>query len=66
MEVVLNGDPRTLDDGSTVADLLDLLDLARRRVAVEINAEIVEKSAYSARVLAAGDRIEIVQFVGGG
>ena len=66
MEVVLNGDPRTLDDGSTVADLLDLLDLARRLVAVEINAEIVEKSTYSARVLAAGDQIEIVQFVGGG
>lgn len=66
MEVVLNGEPRALPDGATVAALLDELGLAGRRVAVEINAGIVHRAEYEARTIAPGDRIEVVQFVGGG
>ena len=62
----LNGQPAEAPEGATVAAFLDSLGLPQKGVAVERNREIVPKSAYAATVLAPGDRIEIVQFVGGG
>ena len=50
----------------TVADLVTELGLDRRKVAVERNLEIVPRSLHETVRLADGDRIEIVQFVGGG
>lgn len=64
--IVINGDERRLDAGATVADLLAALEIEPRNVGVERNLQIVPKSAYAATALADGDRIEIVQFVGGG
>ncbi|GAB4531474.1 MAG: sulfur carrier protein ThiS [Parvularculaceae bacterium] len=64
--IMVNGDERRLDAGATVADLLAALEIEPRNVGVERNLEIVPKSAYAATALAEGDRIEIVQFVGGG
>jgi sulfur carrier protein len=64
--VILNGEERPLEDGRTVADLLDELRLGGRRVAVELNRDIVPAAEYASRTIREGDTIEIVQFVGGG
>ena len=66
MNVFLNGEPKTAPDSVTVAAFLEALGLPQKGVAVERNREIVPKSRYAETVLAEGDRIEIVQFVGGG
>ena len=66
MEIILNGDARQLPEGATAADLVEELGLAGRRYAVEINGELLPKSAHAGHRLAPGDRIEIVQAVGGG
>ncbi|OGR28350.1 MAG: thiamine biosynthesis protein ThiS [Desulfuromonadaceae bacterium GWB2_53_15] len=66
MQVLLNGTPAEIKEGSTIADLLEQLQIGRERVAVEVNLEIVPKSAYDSHTLATEDRIEIVHFVGGG
>ena len=66
LQVVVNGEPREVGEGATVASLLGDLALAGQPVAVERNLEIVPKSAHAATVLQDGDRIEIVTMVGGG
>ncbi len=66
VEVVVNGQPRAVPAGTTVAGLLRLLGLDPERVAVELDRRIVKKTEWAATPLAAGSRLEIVQFVGGG
>jgi sulfur carrier protein len=66
MRVVVNGDHLDLEDGSSIAALLERLQIGRERVAVEANLEIVPKAAYDGHTLSEGDTIEIVHFVGGG
>lgn len=66
MNVVLNGEPRELQPGTTLAGLLQSLELGQRRFAVEVNEELVPRSEHADRVLQAGDRVEIVQAIGGG
>ena len=67
IEVHINGEARTLPDGSTVRSVLEALDIADREgTAVAVNMEVVPRSAHVATALQAGDRIEIVQAVGGG
>ncbi len=58
--------PLKLPDGATVADLLVLLQLAGRRVAVELNLDIVPRSAHAEHRLQPGDRVEVVHAIGGG
>jgi thiamine biosynthesis protein ThiS len=62
----INGEDKTLEGEVTVAELLRQLSVETPTVAVEVNREIVPKSAYEAHQLQQGDRIEIVTFVGGG
>ena len=66
MEIVVNGTPRAAAPGSTVASLLRELAIEPERVAVERNLDIVAKERFAETALAEGDRIEIIQFVGGG
>jgi sulfur carrier protein len=66
MNIVLNGEPKTVPADMTAARLIETLDLAGRRLAVEINEEIVPRSRYDAHRLRPGDRIEIVHAIGGG
>jgi len=66
VEILLNGQAREIAPETTVASLLRELSLPATRVAVERNREIVRKAEYDATPLAAGDRLEIVTFVGGG
>jgi thiamine biosynthesis protein ThiS len=64
--VVINGQTRTVVQGTTVAALIVELGLADRRVAVERNLEVVPRAQHASTLLAAGDRLELVTFVGGG
>lgn len=66
LQVFLNGELREVDIGTTVHALLDRTGYANRRIAVEINREIVPRSAQAGRMLEEGDRIEIVHALGGG
>jgi sulfur carrier protein len=66
MEIYLNGEPRRFDSSITVAQLLDVIGDAQRRVAVEVNLEIVPRTQHATRALVAGDRVEIVHALGGG
>jgi sulfur carrier protein len=66
MNVVLNGREHPIGAPISVAALLEETGYAQRRIAVEINREIVPRSQYGARMLSAGDRVEIVQAIGGG
>jgi len=66
MEIVLNGENRTLDAVQTLRELIEQIGLDERKVAVERNLEIVPRSTYGQTQLQNGDRIEIVEFVGGG
>ncbi|WP_437879429.1 sulfur carrier protein ThiS [Pseudomonas sp. LRF_L74] len=66
MRIQLNGEPRELPDGQTVADLIDVMQLTGRRVAVELNLDIVPRSQHAETVLREGDQLEIVHAIGGG
>jgi sulfur carrier protein len=66
MQIQLNGQPRRLDTGSTLSTLLMSEGLAERRVAVEVNGEIVPRGAHATHPLHEGDRVEIVHALGGG
>lgn len=66
MKLFLNGEVTEAPDGSSVGDFLRHLAMPEKGVAVERNREIVPKSLYASTRLADGDRLEIVQFVGGG
>ncbi|MFB3922791.1 MAG: sulfur carrier protein ThiS [Terriglobia bacterium] len=64
--IQLNGEPREVPEGLSVASLLEWLKFPADRVAVERNREIVPRSRWRETSLAAGDRLEVVHFVGGG
>lgn len=66
LQVTLNGEARQLDEGLSVRGLLVGLGLDPAKIAVERNLEIVPRSAFAATVLQPEDRIEIVEFIGGG
>ncbi|MCG2634084.1 MAG: sulfur carrier protein ThiS [Gammaproteobacteria bacterium] len=66
MQITLNGDSKILDDDCSVLGLLEQLGLVGRRIAVEINLEILPASQHSLHRLSEGDRVEIIQAIGGG
>ena len=66
MHITLNGQPRDCAASITVARLLDEAGYAGRRVAVEVNREIVPRSRHAEHRLADGDQVEIVHAIGGG
>jgi sulfur carrier protein len=66
MEIRLNGEVRAVAEGLSVEQLVDLLGLGARRVAVELNRDIVPRASFAATRLQPGDVVEVVQFVGGG
>ena len=66
MNLFVNGEPASAADSATVEALLEQMGLPQKGVAVERNREIVPRSLYATTPIADGDRIEIVQFVGGG
>ena len=66
MNLEVNGERRELPSGTTVAGLLQHLGVGGGPVAVERNAEIVPRAEHATTVLCDGDKVEVVQFVGGG
>lgn len=66
MIITLNGEVKECPEGITVEKLLDLYKIDRRRIAVELNREIIPKKEQSTRVLKHADVLEVVTFVGGG
>jgi thiamine biosynthesis protein ThiS len=66
IRIVVNGEPRSVEPGTTLTGLLAVLDLPLDRVAVEYNRRIAAKTVWEATELLPGDQLEIVQFVGGG
>jgi len=64
--VVVNGDPRQIPEGETIAGLVQTLGLDPERLAIELNRRIVKRAQWPSTPLAAGAQVEIVQFVGGG
>jgi sulfur carrier protein len=63
---MLNGEARNDSPPLSVAALLDRIGLDRRKVAVELNEEIVPRSTYTTTAIRQGDKLEIVHFIGGG
>jgi len=66
MEIFVNGEPRQVADSLYISELVEILDLVNRRIAVEVNLEIVPRSTYDSRSLQPGDKVEIVHAIGGG
>ena len=66
MHIRLNGEDLAIDTGSTIAALLMQQGLADRRVAVEINGEIVPRGRHAEHAIHEGDQVEIVHALGGG
>lgn len=66
IEVTVNGEPRAVPERTTVAGLVESLELRPERLAIEYNLEILPRRAWAETVLRPGDRLEIVHFVGGG
>lgn len=66
MDILLNGEARALAGTTTLLDLLRAEGLAERRVAIELNGDIVPRTAHKDVLLKPGDRVEIVHALGGG
>ncbi len=66
MDILLNGETRHVPAELTVARLVEEIGLAGKRLAVEVNLEIVPQSAYGVHRLQPGDRVEVVTAIGGG
>lgn len=66
MEIQLNGATFEIAETCTVAMLIEQLELTQKRLAIELNLDIVPRSRYAQQYLQAGDRIEIVHAIGGG
>ncbi|MGH8126845.1 MAG: sulfur carrier protein ThiS [Gammaproteobacteria bacterium] len=66
MEILLNGAGRELAQGATITELVSELELAGRRIAVEVNGRIVPASEHKEHALDEGDRVELISAIGGG
>lgn len=66
MQVYINGEAQNFNEAITLASLVEKFALNMRKVAIEVNMAIVPRSLYGQTLLCEGDKIEIVQFIGGG
>ena len=66
MKIVMNGEQQEVDNGATLFQLLERHRLAAKRLAIEINEEIVPRTEYAFYRLNEGDRVEVIQAIGGG
>ena len=65
-KIQLNGDPYEIDRGINLNELLNKLKIQKKKVAIEVNGEIIEKKKYPNLILNKDDKVEIVKFIGGG
>lgn len=66
MQIEVNGDSIELAEGATLVDLLAQMELTEKRVAIELNLEIIPRSEHGQTELKAGDKLEVVHAIGGG
>ena len=66
MLIELNGEKKNINQGSTIEELITSMALTTERYAVEINQELVPRSEHASHMLHEGDRVEVVQAIGGG
>jgi sulfur carrier protein len=66
MQIIVNGNPTEVPEGTSMAELIERLELTGQRLAVEVNEELVPRSRFEIHRLAPGDRIEVIHAVGGG
>jgi thiamine biosynthesis protein ThiS len=66
IDIVVNGETRSVPEGTSVTDLLRALEIDPERVAIEMDREILKRERWPETELRPGARLEIVQFVGGG
>jgi len=66
MQIYLNGEEKNLPDDSTMSELVQQLGLGEQRFAIEVNEELVPRSSFDQYRFKTGDRVEVVQAIGGG
>lgn len=66
MQIQVNGEPLEVAPQSSLSDLVAQLELSGKRIAIELNLEIVPRSLHAKTLLKEGDRVEIVHAIGGG
>jgi thiamine biosynthesis protein ThiS len=66
IEIIINGEPYQIAEDSSLIDLVNELKIAPERVAIEVNLSIIPRPSWAETRLRAGDRLEVVHFVGGG
>jgi thiamine biosynthesis protein ThiS len=66
IQIILNGKPHNIKEKTNIISLLETLSLSEKKVAIEINEEVIPKDNYDKKILLAKDRVEIVHFIGGG
>ena len=66
MKIIVNGENKQVTDGYTAAELVEAMGLTDKRIAMEVNLEIVPRSTYPKYIFNADDKVEIVHAVGGG
>lgn len=66
MHIILNGSSRELPDKLSASELLQRLGLTGKRLALEVNREIVPRSTFDTHIIQPGDRVEVVHAIGGG
>ena len=66
IQIILNGKPHNIKEKTNITSLLEILSLSKKKVAVEINEEVLPRDSYDKKILSANDRVEIVNFIGGG
>jgi len=66
MNIILNGEPHTLTEQCTIGSLIEQLELTGKRVAVEVNLDIIPRSEHNKHQLQENDKVEVVHAIGGG
>ncbi|MBL4702857.1 MAG: sulfur carrier protein ThiS [Phycisphaeraceae bacterium] len=66
MQIVLNGQAKQVVDQCSISKILEILEMQNRRVAVEVNQEVIPRAQHISFILSTGDQVEIIQAVGGG
>ena len=66
MQIVINGENLDFEEELSLADLVEKLELASERVAIELNFQVVRKKEWAETKLKDGDNLEVIHFVGGG
>jgi len=66
IDITVNGDAMSLAEDSTITDLIQKMELMGKRIAIELNMDVIPRSEHAQTMLSAGDAVEVVRAIGGG